>query len=217
MRILIAEDDLISQHVLTTNLTQWGHEVVTTSNGLDAWELLQQKDAPRLVILDWMMPGIEGPEVCRRLRALTTNVAPYVILLTARKGIEELVKGMQAGADDYLSKPYHRDELSVRVQVGIRILDLQQKLADRVVELESALEQVKTLRGIIPICGYCKSIRDDGDYWQNLESFVASHSDAQFSHGICPSCYDSVVKLELAELARHSDDKAAKAPRNRSQ
>jgi phosphoserine phosphatase RsbU/P len=196
MKVLVAEDDLISMHVLTTNLQQWGHSPVTAVNGLEAWDMLQRPDAPRLAILDWMMPGMEGPEICSRLRAATAT-PPYVILLTARQGLAEEIKGMRAGADDYLTKPYNREELQMRVEVGVRMIELQNKLAERIVELEAALEQVKRLQGIIPICGYCKNIRDDKDYWQNVESYLAVHSDIEFSHGICPTCYDSVVIPQL--------------------
>ncbi len=197
MRILIAEDDPVSRLVLTTNLVHWGHEVVTAVNGLEAWRASQADDAPRLAIFDWMMPEMEGPEVCRRIRELPATTPPYIILLTARQGAKEVVEGMQAGADDYLTKPYHRDELRVRVQVGVRMIELQTNLADRIVKLEEALDQVKRLQGIIPICGYCKKIRDDKDYWQNVESYIATHSEAEFSHGICPSCYTQVVQPQL--------------------
>lgn len=197
MKILIAEDDPVSRHVLTANLRNWGHEVVAVSNGLEAWQALQKVDAPHLAILDWMMPAMEGPEVCRRLRQSAREIETYVILLTARQGVAEVVKGIAAGADDYLTKPYHRDELCVRVQVGVRMIELQTKLADRVGQLEQALEQVKRLQGVIPICGYCKKIRDDQDYWQNVDSYIATHSEAEFSHGICPSCYAEIVKPQI--------------------
>ena len=197
MRILIAEDDSVSRHILTSNLANWGHEVVTSVNGLEAWRASQEEDAPRLAILDWMMPGMEGPEVCRRIRELPATVPPYIILLTARQGAKEVVEGMQAGADDYLTKPYHRDELRVRLQVGVRMIELQTKLADRIGKLEEALDQVKRLQGIIPICGYCKKIRDDHDYWQNVESYVATHSEAEFSHSVCPSCFVQIVQPQL--------------------
>jgi CheY-like chemotaxis protein len=184
-------------HVLTTNLRQWGYEPVTVVDGLEAWQMLQQSDAPRLAILDWMMPGMEGPEICRRLRSSDVSHPPYVILLTARQGLAEQIKGMKAGADDYITKPYHRDELEVRIKVGVRMIELQTNLANKIAELETALEQVKTLRGIVPICGYCKSIRDDKDYWQNVENYLSTRSDIEFSHGICPSCYEQVVKPQL--------------------
>lgn len=197
MRILIAEDDLVSRHVLTTNLVNWGHEVVAVENGLEAWQASQLNEAPRLIILDWMMPEMEGPEVCRRIRESPATIPPYIILLTARQGTKEVVEGMQAGADDYLTKPYHRDELRVRVQVGVRMVELQMKLADRIGKLEEALDRVKSLQGIIPICGYCKKIRDDKDYWDDVESYVSTHSEAEFSHSICPSCYTQIVQPQI--------------------
>jgi phosphoserine phosphatase RsbU/P len=197
MKILIADDDAVSRLVLRTHLTRWGHEVVVVVNGLEAWEALQKADAPRVAILDWMMPAMEGPEVCRLLRKLTTDITPYVILLTARQGAEQVVKGIAAGADDYLTKPYHREELRVRVEVGVRMVELQLRLADKVEQLEKALAQVKGLEGILPICSYCKKVRDDQDYWQNVESYVATHSEAEFSHGICPSCFEQIVEPQL--------------------
>ncbi len=200
MKILIAEDDPISALVLTTNLVNWGHEVEAVTNGVDALRILEEAGAPRLALLDWMMPGIEGPEVCRRVRIREQNIAPYIILLTARQGVEETVKGMAAGADDYVTKPYHREELLVRLQVGVRIVSLQTKLADRVAELEKAAEQVKRLELILPICGYCKKVRDDHDYWQNVESYVTSHTDTEFSHGVCPTCFDEIVQPQLDVL-----------------
>jgi sigma-B regulation protein RsbU (phosphoserine phosphatase) len=203
MRILIAEDDPVSRLVLTTNLTNWGHEVITAVNGMEAWRATLEEDAPRLVILDWMMPEMEGPEICRRMREVPAAIPPYIILLTARQGAKEVIEGMQAGADDYLTKPYHRDELRVRVQVGVRMIELQEKLADRIGKLEEALDQVKRLQGIIPICGYCKKVRDDSDYWQNVESYVATHSEAEFSHGVCPSCFAEVVQPQLESFKAH--------------
>ncbi len=197
MRILVAEDDPISMHVLTTNLQQWGHTVVSAVDGLEAWEVLQGEDAPSFAILDWMMPKMEGPEICRQIRLSEIASPPYIILLTARQGMAEEIAGMKAGANDYLTKPYHRDELQVRVELGVRMIDLQSKLAQRITELEEALEQVKRLQGIIPICGYCKNIRDDQDYWQNVESYLSTHSEIEFSHGVCPSCYDEVVRPQL--------------------
>jgi diguanylate cyclase (GGDEF)-like protein len=143
MKILIAEDDPVSSRVLATTLTKWGHDVVTTSNGIDAWAALQQDDAPRLAILDWMMPGLEGPEVCRRVRRNIRTASIYVILLTALQQKEQMVEGLEAGADDYLTKPFNRNELRVRLQAGARIVGLQGSLAQRVLELEAAIVERK--------------------------------------------------------------------------
>ena len=204
-RILIAEDDAVSRTVLERTLRSWGHPVVTTSNGSDAWDVLVSEDAPRLAILDWMMPGLEGPEVCRRVRALARPIPTYLILLTARGLTDDIVLGLDSGADDYVTKPFDRQELRSRIRVGERVLTLQQGLADRVCELEEALSHVKELKGLLPICSYCKAVRDDRNYWHRVETYIAAHSGARFSHGICPGCWKDVVEPEI--LAAHESKK----------
>ena len=200
MRVVIAEDDAVSRRILETLLRKWGYEVTTTLDGAAAWNALQEPGAPSLTILDIMMPGIDGLELCRRLRRLPNKIPPYIILLTANQGVREIVQGIEAGADDYLTKPYDPDELRVRVQVGARIVELQTNLAERVEQLENARDHVKQLQGILPICSYCKKIRNDLNYWQNVESYVSDHSQAEFSHGICPACYETTVKPQLESL-----------------
>ena len=200
MRVLIAEDDMVSRRILETLLRNWGHEVVTTFDGEQAWQVMSAPEAPALAILDVMMPRVDGLEVCRRVRKLSPATPPHIILVTAKPGARAIVDGMEAGADDYLTKPYDRDELRARVQVGVRIVELQTRLAGRVRELEGALEHVRQLQGILPICSYCKKIRGDQDYWQTVESYVADHSEAEFSHSICPACYETTVKDQLASF-----------------
>ena len=200
MRILIAEDDLVSRKMLEATLARWGYEVVITRDGEAAWEALQRPDAPGIAILDWMMPGLDGVEVCRRLRARQADDPTYVILLTAKGNTADVVSGLQAGADDYVVKPFDREELRARLQAGIRIVTLQTALSLRVRELEEAMTRVKTLQGLLPICSYCKRVRNDGDYWQQVEGYISDHSDARFSHGICPDCYESVVRPQLQSL-----------------
>jgi diguanylate cyclase (GGDEF)-like protein len=139
VKILIAEDDPVSSRVLSTNLIRWGHEVVATCNGLEAWQALQEDNAPQLAILDWMMPGMAGPEVCRKVRQEITTSPIYLILLTAMSRKQDLVEGLEAGADDYLTKPFDRHELRVRLQAGVRIVELQSSLRERVRELEAAI------------------------------------------------------------------------------
>ncbi len=128
MRILIAEDDVVSRRVLQAHLTKWGYEPVVTTNGLDAWAVLRGSDSPRLAILDWMMPSMDGPDVIHQLRAQPTPEYVYVILLTARGQKEDIVAGLEAGADDYLIKPFDAQELKARIRTGTRILDLQAQL-----------------------------------------------------------------------------------------
>lgn len=200
MRILVAEDDAVSRTMLEATLGKWAHEVVAVADGSRAWEVLQAPTAPDLVVLDWMMPGLDGLEVCRRIRATPKTQSTYVILLTARDSREDLIRGLQAGADDYIAKPFDARELRARVEVGHRVLELQKVLAERVRELEAALARVKQLQGLLPICCYCKKIRDDRNYWQQVENYLAEHSEVQFSHGICPDCYVKFVKPEMDKL-----------------
>jgi len=193
MKILIAEDDPVSRVFLEMTLVKWGYEVVVTCDGNEAWETMQC-EAPAIAILDWMMPGIDGVEVCRRARSVETSTATYVILLTAKSEKDDVVEGLGAGADDYVTKPFNRAELQARIKAGARIVELQRNLADRVVELQSALARVKQLQGLLPICSYCKRVRDDQNYWQQVDAYVSKHSDVEFSHGICPPCYDRLVE-----------------------
>jgi len=192
MRLLIAEDDIVSRRFLQHALSGWGYEVVTASDGPAAWQILEGPDSPPLAILDWMMPGMDGTEICSRARQRATPVPTYIILLTAKTGKENVVAGLSAGADDYLTKPFDAEELRARVQVGCRLVELQQKLSDRVTELADALAQVSQLRGLLPICAWCKRVRDDSNYWQQIETYVSKHSEARFSHGICPDCRSKV-------------------------
>ena len=200
MRILIAEDDVVSRHLLEATLQKWGYEVIATADGLEALEVLRQPDGPSLAILDWMMPGMDGAEVCLKARELAAGRLLYIILLTAKGRKEDIVEGLTAGADDYVIKPFDRAELKARMNAGERVLRLQAELAVRVKELELALTNVKLLQGLLPICCYCKRIRDDQNYWQQVDTYVADHSEAVFTHGICPECRDRVVKPELERL-----------------
>lgn len=130
MRILIAEDDAVSRRLLQTMLENWGYETILTSDGQEAWDVLQQDDAPKLAILDWMMPCIDGIEVCQRVRQQASRDYTYVMLLTARGRKKDLIDGMEAGADDYITKPFDSGELKMRLRAAKRILDLQSKLLD---------------------------------------------------------------------------------------
>jgi len=188
MRILIAEDDLTSRTVLVGVLKKEGYEVTAAVNGVEAWQALQQPDPPALAILDWMMPEMNGLEVVYRVRALPTDRPPYLIMLTCKGDKADIIAGLDAGANDYLAKPFHVGELRARVRVGRRLVEVETALAAKIEELRQAFDQIKTLRGIVPICASCKQIRDDRGYWNQVEVYVRDHTEAQFSHGICPDC-----------------------------
>jgi phosphoserine phosphatase RsbU/P len=196
MRILIADDDAVTSRRLEGLATSWGYEVVTTADGPSTLRELEADDAPGLILLDWVMPGLDGVDVCRSLRSRDRNRATYIIMLTARGGREDMMAGFEAGADDFLVKPFDADELRSRLKAAARIVELQETLAANVAELTAALGNVKRLRGMLPICGYCKSIRDDSNYWHQVEEYVTEHADVAFSHGICPNCLHKALEDE---------------------
>jgi CheY-like chemotaxis protein len=188
MRILIADDDPVSRLMLSALLKKVGYEIEEAVNGTEAWKAMQRPDAPKLAIIDWVMPEMDGLEVIRRIRAQPTGHLPFIILLTACVKMSDILAGFSAGANDYLTKPYHAEELQARLEVGRRMIDLQDRLTTKITELGQALEQIKLLSGIIPICSGCKKIRDDAGYWQQVEMYISKHSEAKFTHGICPEC-----------------------------
>ncbi|HEY7170267.1 MAG TPA: response regulator transcription factor [Vicinamibacterales bacterium] len=205
MQALIADDDRIAREILARSLRQWGFEVVAAADGGKAWSYLETVSGPTLAIVDWMMPELDGPSICSRMRAERPTANVYLVLLTSLESRSDIVAGLNAGADDYIVKPFDPEELRARVNVGVRILTLQERLSQRVAELQQALNNVKTLHGLLPICSYCKRIRGDDQYWQQVEKYIGDHSEAQFSHGICPSCYEEVEKeIERTRAARSS-------------
>jgi phosphoserine phosphatase RsbU/P len=188
MNILIADDDADSRILLKSTLEKMGYAVITACDGTEALDKMQRPGSPALVLLDWMMPGMEGIEVCRRYRENCRDELKYIILLTAKDSTDSIVDGLSAGANDYIAKPFNKRELFARLNVGRRFIELQQKLADHIAELKNSLEHVKKLQGILPICMYCHNIRNDQESWERIDSYIAEHSDAEFSHGICPEC-----------------------------
>lgn len=195
MNILIAEDEAVSALMLAASLKRWGHVAVITATGTDALAILEGADAPKLALLDWTMPGLTGPEVCQRLRTRKAVESPYLILLTA-KGRDDAAEGLASGADDFVTKPFNPAELQARIAVGVRMLQLQATLNDRVHELEHMLAQVKRLQGLVPICAWCKNVRNDQNYWQQVETYIAEKSEARFTHGVCPACTSRLLKAK---------------------
>jgi len=200
MDILIAENDHSFSKELDEMLTQWGYNTVLVDDGQKAWEQLQKDNSPRLIILDWMMPKLEGVEVCKKFRENNPGVPAYFILLTSKGNIEDIVKGLDSGADDYVTKPFNFEELKVRVENGKRLLELQIALNERVSQLEENFSQIWELESLLPICSVCKKIRGGENYWHQLEKYIGDYADVNFSHGICPDCYEKHVVPQLEKL-----------------
>jgi two-component system cell cycle response regulator len=159
MRALVADDDRVTGEILSRTLRQWDFDVTTVADGADAWRYLQTSSTPTLAILDWMMPNVDGAEVCRSVRRELPLANMYLILLTALGSPSDIVKGLDAGADDYIIKPFNSEELRARVQVGIRVLTLQERLAERVAELQSARDEFAQLASTDTLTRLCSRRR----------------------------------------------------------
>jgi CheY-like chemotaxis protein len=206
--ILIADDMAANRQLLRSMLEPEGYTTIEVSDGLAALKVLQTTTTPILGLIDWEMPGLVGTEVCRQARRRVDGPPMFLILVTARDSRRDIVTGLQTGANDYVTKPFVVAELLARLKIGLQMVELQQSLLNRVTDLQIALAQVKQLSGILPICSYCKKIRDDHDYWQRVEVYITEHSEAQFSHGICSECFAVHVEPELARLVVASNPSA---------
>ena len=202
MKILIAEDDDSTRLVLYFALKKFGHEITQSKDGLEAWDILKQPNAPKLVILDWMMPGMDGITLCKKIRENQERERPpYVIILTSKSTPEDTLEALHAGADEFLIKPINSSELRARIEVGKRIIDLQDSLKEHIEHLQDALDQVKTLQGFIAICSYCHKVRTETT-WEKIENYIAEHADVTFSHGVCPDCIKNKMGPELEALKK---------------
>ena len=192
--IVVADDDAVGRELVSRVLEKAGHTTVTAPDGEKAWELIQSVKPP-LAVLDWDMPHLTGLDVLRRVKLTVDRTPPYVLLLTSRTEVRDRVRGLTVGADDYLTKPFEPAELVARVEVGLRVVQLQRSLSTRVTELEEALAHVNRLERLLPICAQCKRIQSDDD-WHDLEGFLASNAGVRFSHGACPVCAERWLRDE---------------------
>ncbi|MCE9584329.1 MAG: response regulator transcription factor [Planctomycetes bacterium] len=193
MRILMAEDDPVSRKLLEISLSRWGHEAVSVADGDAAWDVLQRPDRPLMAVLDLMMPGLSGIDVCRKVRA--AGGAPiHILMLTTLSDKRAIVEALEAGAYDYVTKPFTPEELRARIAAGVRVVELENRLADRVRELEKANAELKELRGIIPMCSYCKKVRSDQNFWERVEGYISTRTGAKVSHGVCPECTEKFMR-----------------------
>ena len=203
--VLVVDDEPINIMIAERILQKNGYETISVNHGNDALEILQTKPVD-LILLDIMMPDINGFEVCGKLMQNEKTKDIPVIFLTAVTDKESIIKGFEVGGKDYLTKPFNTTELVARVKTHVDLKlarDSQEKL---IKELKSALDEIDTLSGLLPICSHCKKIRDDSGYWQGVEQYIAARSDAQFSHGICPDCmreyYPKVAAKVLGKMEK---------------
>lgn len=188
MRILAVEDDKVALAIIRQALNRLGHEVVEAADGKEAWKILQREPV-RVIVSDWEMPEADGLELCRRIRKRVKSEYVYFILLTARDASEaNQQSAMEAGVDDFLSKPLDVNELRMRLRVAERILRYT--------------TQVRQLEELLPICSYCKKIRDDQNYWQQMEGYINERTGSEFSHSVCPDCYQRVLVPELEQIKK---------------
>ena len=186
MKILAVEDDAVARTVLRQALQKLGHEVIEAKDGREAWASMEAEPV-RVIVSDWMMPQLSGLELCRRLRARAGEEYVYFILITANSADStNRIEAADAGVDDFLSKPLNVEELWMRLRVAERILQFA--------------TQVRLLEELLPICSYCKKIRDDQNYWQQMESYINERTGSEFSHSVCPDCVVRVVQPQLDKM-----------------
>jgi len=183
--ILIAEDDVIASQLLQMALEDLGFNVRITADGAEAWEAYQES-IPSIIVSDWDMPEMDGIDFCRKVRATRPPEYVYFILLTAKAGYDNMMMAMEAGVDDFLTKPLDKHELHARIRVAQRIIGYTREIA--------------ALKEVIPICSYCKKIRQDDDFWEKLEVFMENNLNRDISHSICPDCYTKVIEPQFKEI-----------------
>jgi sigma-B regulation protein RsbU (phosphoserine phosphatase) len=186
LNILAVEDDILARKIICRSLRRLGHEVIEAADGEEAWTHLKEGGV-RVVVCDWVMPRLDGLELCRRIRARMGAEYVYFILLTGNSASDDNQRtAAEAGVDDFLTKPLDPQEMWMRLRVAERIL----RYATQVSQLETFL----------PICSYCKKIRDDKNYWQQIESYINKRTGTDFSHSVCPDCYQKIIVPELEKL-----------------
>lgn len=191
MKLLIAEDEYTTRITVQVILEQWGYHVESVGDGVDAWKKLNKYSGPDIAILDWEMPGLDGLEVCRRVKELDRQNPVYVILLTGRDARNDILKGFAAGADDYITKPFDENELRARVRVAERLVRIQAQLAQSNEELRMILNHVDVMNSTLPVCVQCHKIQNHEDSWMSLDQYVKAEEDNRFSFEICPHCQQS--------------------------
>jgi len=211
LTVLVADDLESNRRLIRASIKSEGYNIVEVTNGQEALEFLEKVTVPVVGLVDWEMPELDGLTVCKRARKREFSPPSFLILVTIRDSQADIIAGLQQGANDYIIKPFDYAELLARVKIGAQIVNLQQTLMDQAQELRDALNQIKILTGILPICSYCSKIRDDKNNWEKLDRYVARHSEASFSHGVCPECYREHMIPMLKEAESRSKKTAEKS------
>lgn len=198
-RVLVAEDDDKTRTALVFLLQRHGYEPTVVKDGQAALEVLVAPNPPQIALLDWEMPRLDGLHVCSAVRSLPGNRYnyTYIIMVTARDQPRDVLAAFAAGVDDYLSKPVDTAQLLARLRCGVRVTELEESCQRRITDLQTALDEVRQLQRLLPICMYCKKVRDDGDYWHEIEAYIRQKTGADFSHSICPDCMKLVIDRDL--------------------
>ena len=190
MEILAVEDDILSRKILRAIIENIGYNVVTADTGTEALKILGGGYI-KIAVIDWNLPGLSGIEICRKIREMDFKIPPYIIIATSANNTKDnVIEALRAGANDYFEKPYSSEELKATLKIAEKIISLQLDLEDRIRELERALDEIKMLRGILPICMKCGKIRADRESWEKIDEYLSKHTDVKFTHGLCPECLD---------------------------
>jgi sigma-B regulation protein RsbU (phosphoserine phosphatase) len=197
LRILVLDDDAFTRISLESVIRGAGWAPVGIEDPEMAYEILVGPEAPPIALIDWQMPTLSGLELCRRVRQAAPSARPYLIFVTANSTPNDIVTGLDAGADGYMTKPIAANELQARVRAGLRMIALQHDLRTRLEKAEAESARTKPLRELLPMCVYCRRIRDDEEQWSGLERYLSEKLDVRFTHGFCPTCYVHHVLPDL--------------------
>ena len=201
-RVLVAEDNDKTRVALVFLLQRHGYDVTVVNDGQAALDILLGSDPPHIALLDWEMPRLDGLHVCLGIRTMPARRYTYIVMLTAHDQDSDVLAAFAAGVDDFLSKPVDSSQLLARLRCGERVLELESRALERIAELEKAMEEVRALKRLLPICMYCKKVRDDTDYWHDIDAYIHEQTGTDFSHGICPGCMETVVEPQLAAVIK---------------
>lgn len=197
LRILVVDDDAVTRMTLESVIRAAGWSPIAIEDPEMALDILTGADPPPIALIDWQMPSLSGVELCRRLRAADVTARPYVIFVTANSTSTDIVTGLDAGADGYMTKPIAAEELQARVRAGLRTIALQQDLRSRLEQAEAESARTRPLRELLPMCCYCRRIRDERQHWSTLEEYLSHRINVRFTHGFCPTCYEHYVLPDL--------------------